>query len=159
MSKYPNNPFWDHELDIPVTLYGQGDWDEAEEGGFITAEHALERAERMLLHALAPGGPAAYDEEGFFRSLLSDSTREEFGIKLVVHSNDHDPPHCHVKFHGVLYDKLRIDLTTGEFLDDPPDGIRGKDLKQMKEVFTKYEDQMTGFWDKRFYEGPTNDAP
>lgn len=156
MSKYPNNPYWDHELDVPFTLFAQGDWDEAEEGGFITVEHVLERAERMLLHALGTKGPAAYDEEGFFLSLVSDSTPEEFGIKLVVHSNDHDPPHCHVKFQGILYDKLRIDLTTGEFLDDPPPGIRGKDMKQMKAVFVKYEDKLVGFWEKRAHEGATS---
>lgn len=83
---------------MPVMLFAQGDWDDAEKGGFITAEHVLERAQRILLHTFGIEEPAVYDEDGFFISLVSDSTPEEFGIKMVVHSHDHDPPHCHVNF-------------------------------------------------------------
>lgn len=155
MSKYPNNKYWDHKFDAPVTLFTQSEWDEAEEGGFITAEHVFERSQRMLLHAMGVEGPAAYDEEGFFLALVADSTSEELGIKLVVHSNDHDPPHCHVKFQGRLVDDFRIDLITGDFLNDPPVEIRSKDLKKMKTVFVKHREILIEFWDKRNQEGAT----
>lgn len=145
MSKHPGNPFWNQEEDVPMTLFTQADWDEAETGGFITAAHVLDRLERMLEHALGNENPnAAFDEEGFFISLVAEGFRHD-GIRLTVNTNDHDPPHCHVLVKGEPGKKLRINLTTGEFMDDVPKKIQPQS-KRILAMFAKNQDALSEIW-------------
>lgn len=145
MSKHPGNPFWDHEQDVPITLFTQADWDEAEAGGFITADHVLDRFGRMLEHALGNGNPnAAFDEEGFFISLVAKGIKQD-GITLTVNTDDHNPPHCHVLVKGEPGKKLRIDLSTGEFMDDVPKKIQPQ-KKRIKAMFAKNQDALSEIW-------------
>lgn len=145
MSKYPDNPYWDQKRDVPETPYAQGDWDDAEEGGFLTAEHVIERLERMITHALGlEPEAAAYDDEGFFLSLVGAGKRQD-DITLNVNTLDHNPPHCHVDVKGENHKKPRINLETGEFMDEIPKKLQPK-RKKIEKMFQRYSDPLMTLW-------------
>lgn len=104
----------------------------------------------MLEHALGNENPnAAFDEEGFFISLVAAGKKHD-GITLQVNTNDHNPPHCHVLVKGEPGKKLRIDLTTGEFMDDVPKKIKTQ-TKRIKALFVENQDALSELWDS--YQG------
>ena len=49
------------------------------------------------------------------------------GISFVIHSNDHLPPHVHVKLSDGS--ECRINLVSGEFMDAAPAGMKKKIMK------------------------------
>ena len=44
------------------------------------------------------------------------------GLRLVIYPNDHNPPHVHIRLSNG--EECRINLLTGDFMDDPPRGLR-----------------------------------
>ncbi len=78
----------------------QADWDREEAAGRLTAEQIADRLWRMAMHEFAdPGEPAAaaFDEAGFLLSLTAASVAVVDGIKLWICTEDHPPPHVHIK--------------------------------------------------------------
>lgn len=65
------------------------------------------------------------------------------GSKFVVYSNDHAPPHVHVRLNdGSEY---RIDLISGDFMDGtPPSGIR----KRIMKAYNENVDRIWKEWEK-----------
>ena len=63
------------------------------------------------------------DEDGFLRALTADRWQVAGSLSVVMHSNDHPPPHVHVDVKGEWHRKLRINIETGELMDHGlPDG-------------------------------------
>ncbi|WP_165788069.1 DUF4160 domain-containing protein [Arthrobacter glacialis] len=146
MSKDPGDIFRHQEQDLPVTLYTQADWDDADANGLITAAHVLDRLHRMLEFALGNENPnARFDEEGFVVALVAASIKQD-KIKLTVYTNDHNPPHCHVDVKGESHGKLRIDLSTGEFMEDVPKKIKSQQTRIMT-LFTQNQEALSKLWD------------
>ena len=57
--------------------------------------------------------------------------------RFVVYPNDHNPPHVHV----MLTDgsSCRIELLSGDFMDDPPRGRR-------REIMKAYYENVEAIW-------------
>ena len=64
------------------------------------------------------------------------------GIKFVVHPNDHNPPHVHVKLSSGA--ECRINLESGDFMDTPPAGTQRAILRMyrdnVEEIVGKWEE-------------------
>ena len=63
------------------------------------------------------------------------------GITFVIHVNDHQPPHVHVKL--VDGRECRINLVSGEFMDTTPAGmmrnIRNSYFENVEDIWTAWE--------------------
>lgn len=130
----------------PRTLYTREDWDDAVADGTLTPQDVLDRLTRILVSAFGVGGPAAYDEDGFFLSLTAEGVRPEGSITLHVNTNDHPPPHVHVLKPG-MKGKLKIDLETGEFIGDVPRGLVGK-TRGIRRAVEENRTRLMSLWEK-----------
>lgn len=147
MAKYPDNPFWNDERDVPVLITSQHDWDEAVAGGYLTAEHVQLRLELMLEFEFGNGADLGFNEEGFLNALTSAGTRFEGGLKISIYPEDHDPPHAHIEFRSDPKHEFRLDLDTGELLRGdtiPPGGA--KKLKRAKAVLAEHGPTFKAQW-------------
>lgn len=130
-------------------IFTRGDWQRAVEEGWLTREHVENRLHNIAVRDFGELGSAAYDEEGFFSSLVADGYRVEGIGFFKVWPNDHDPPHVHVVPFG--HDKkvdLRFSLETGELLGDRPATISSKDVRNMKRALVKIHQQLGEWWAK-----------
>ncbi|PUB26898.1 uncharacterized protein DUF4160 [Promicromonospora sp. AC04] len=117
------------------------------EGGWLKRAHVEARLHNIAVRDFGEVGPSGYDDEGFMTSLVADSLRVERIGKFIVYSNDHDPPHVHVRPFGTTID-LRFSLNTGELLDEAPRGIASKQLKSMKAALIENQVQFGRWWEK-----------
>lgn len=146
----------DHEELTPRELAGrqiltQSDWDREKAAGRLTAQHIAERLWRMVEFEFGdPDAPAAagYDEEGFFISLTAASVATIDGVKLWICTEDHPPPHVHIKRPGVRdrLDDIKINLETGEERLPLPDGVKSKQLKNFKALVVEYHEVLCSTW-------------
>ncbi|MFP4512466.1 MAG: DUF4160 domain-containing protein [Acidimicrobiales bacterium] len=117
MTKYPNNPLWCQRHDRPYAILTRRDWDDAVASGHLTTEHVLVRVENALDYEFGRGAELGLDEDGFYRALVADGSHHEGGISIVLHPNDHPPPHVHIRFRSDPSIDLRMSIETGELLD------------------------------------------
>ena len=68
---------------------------------------------------------------------------------FVVYTNDHPPPHVHVKFGG---QEVRISLDNGEFMDEPPRHKR----RPILDAYARHVEVIRQMWDD--YHGGDDDA-
>jgi len=149
MSRYPGNPWWCQVHDTPRAILTQFEWEEASEAGHLTLEHVLARLEFMLEWEIGNGSALGLDEEGFFRALTADRWQVEGALSVVMRSHDHPPPHVHVYVRGDRHRKLRINIETGELMDDRvPDGWARK-LKRASEFVMQNRSLLLEAWSAR----------
>jgi hypothetical protein len=122
MSKYPGNPWWHHENDVPIAILDEFAWNEAAAGGHLTAEHILQRLENILEFEFGRGAEMGLAADGFYNALVADGWRLEGGVTVRLHPNDHPPPHVHLEFRSDPRLDLRLSIETGELLDVAPAG-------------------------------------
>ncbi|QBJ94578.1 DUF4160 domain-containing protein [Rhodococcus sp. ABRD24] len=146
MSKYPDNPWWDHANDRPNPLMTKEQWEQADADGHITPEHVLFRLRNILVFAMGNPGPVGYDEDGHVISLVGASIQLEGGVKLRVCSRDHNPPHVHIEHSDFRGQKLRVNLVTGEFIDTAPRGLKTTKMKGYKRAIVEPEDRLKEMW-------------
>jgi len=79
--------------------------------GHLTPEHYLDRLERMLAFALGTERSLAISADGFFNALVSDSFRLKQNVRLVIHPNDHDPPHAPLEVRSERTGGIRLSLS------------------------------------------------
>lgn len=68
--------------------------------------------------------------------------RYDDGMRFVIRSNDHAPPHAHIEMSNG--EEWRIDLLSGEFIDQPPARVR-------KIITRRYRDkaeELLAEWEK-----------
>lgn len=131
---------------LPETLYTRSDWDRAVAEGTLTPDQVLDRLLRTAVHHFGDGGPASFDEDGFFLSLVADGLQVQGGVTLRVHTLDHPPPHVHVQRRGE--EDIRINLETGELLDRPPAGVKSRQLRGFQAQVNKNFDTLGAWWEK-----------
>jgi hypothetical protein len=68
MSKYPGNPWWHHENDVPIAILDEFAWNEAAAGGHLTAEHILQRLENILEFEFGRGAEMGLAADGFYNA-------------------------------------------------------------------------------------------
>ena len=72
---------------------------------------------------------------------MSTAARYDDRMRFVIHPNDHNPPHVHVKLQNG--DECRINLISGEFMDSPPAGMRRiikrRYLDNIEDLFAEWE--------------------
>jgi hypothetical protein len=129
----------------------QADWDREEGAGRLTAEQVADRLWRMAMHEFAdPGEPAAaaFDEDGFLLSLTAASVAVVDGIKLWICTEDHPPPHVHIKRPGTRdrIDDIKIDLATGAERQPLPRDVRAKQLKNIKALVAEHHEALCNTW-------------
>lgn len=129
----------------------QADWDREETAGRLTAQHIAERLWRIAEFEFGDRDAqdaAGYDEDGFFMSLNAASVAVVDGVKLWICTEDHPPPHVHIKRPGVRdrVDDIKIDLETGEERLPLPEGVRSKQLKKFKTLVSKYHEALCDTW-------------
>ncbi|MDX1874057.1 DUF4160 domain-containing protein [Mycolicibacterium sp. 120266] len=155
MSRYPGNPWWDQDYDVPITIMSRSEWDEAAAAGYVTPEHVFLRLRNAANFAFGNPIGIAFDEDGFVVALTSAGFALEGGVKLSVHPNDHPPPHVHVTISSHPNAKIRIELTTGELLDDLPRGLAAKKLKGIQSAVRENHAVLAGWW-RDYHGGPIN---
>jgi hypothetical protein len=112
----------------------------------LTGRDVLDRLLRIAVHECGEEGPAAYDEDGFFLSLIAEGIKLEGGISLVVHTNDHLPPHVHVQRPGEK--DIRLSLEDGSLLDDLPQGVSARKVRHMQQLAAEHGGILQAWWDK-----------
>ncbi|MFE6859690.1 DUF4160 domain-containing protein [Nocardia sp. NPDC057668] len=147
MSQHPNNPYWCQNHDRPKAILSRRDWEEAEAGGYITADHVLDRLYAIAVREFGDSGPAAYDEEGFMIALTAEGIRCQGGVTLQVY-NDHPPPHVHIVIKADPSKKLRINLETGEMMDEIPNGW-AKKLKAARGLVNQNHSGLLQLWESK----------
>ncbi|HMJ77436.1 MAG TPA: DUF4160 domain-containing protein [Iamia sp.] len=145
MSRYEGNPLWNQRSGQPFTIISPAAWDEAIVSGHLTAEHVLERLGNAIDFELGQGSDAGFNSEGFLDALVADSTRHEGGISVVLHPNDHPPPHVHIKFRSDPSLRLRMAIETGELLDEVPAGWTRR-LRKAAEIVRDESDLLMKRW-------------
>lgn len=110
MSRYPNNPFWHHAGDRPISIDSPEEWDRAAAEGHLTAEHVLNRLEAIVEFEVGNGAEMGYDENGFRVSLVSVGLSVEGGVKFYVYPNDHPPLHTHIVLKADTAFEMRLRL-------------------------------------------------
>jgi len=148
MSKHPDNPYWCQNHDGPIVIHSREEWEKAKAAGHLTPEHALVRLSNVAFHYFGKGGSIGYDDEGFVFSMVAASIEVEGGIKLIVNTRDHPPPHVHIKLTALPQAKLRIRLDTGEHLGPLPRGITAKQFRSLRAVVVENSAQLTEWWEK-----------
>lgn len=140
-------------LHRPETICTREEWDAALAAGSLTIDDAIERLRRIAVREFGQIGPVGYDEDGFITALVAEGVRIEGGVRLVVHTRDHQPPHVHVQ--RVDAPDVVVQLVTGEVLREPP-GVRAKDLRGFQRaVMEIHQTELRGFWEKAH--GPIGD--
>ena len=66
----------------------------------------------------------------------------ENGIRFVIYPNDHLPPHVHVKLTDGR--ECRIDLRSGDFMDDAPPGT----MNRIRESYFENVAAIVAAWEK-----------
>lgn len=148
MSRHPGNPYWNHELDIPIVIYRQ-DWDQASIDGHVTEEHVLERVQGILRHARGPqaGDVVAYDADGFISALIAEGIRTKDNIQIRINPDDHWPRHAHIIIPGDPKQRLTINLDTLTIDQELPDGWSKKG-RAIEEATRQNLDLLLRWWDK-----------
>lgn len=146
MSKYPGNPYWNQTEDVPVAIFMKSDWDEAESLGFIVPEHVFSRLGNIAIREFGQEGPAAYDEDGFYLSLVAAGLEIAGGVRLVVHTNDHPPAHVHIEAKSIPGLRLRLRLDNAEPLDPIPDGW-AKKTRRIQLALRENHQLLSGWWE------------
>jgi Domain of unknown function (DUF4160) len=148
MSRYPDNPWWCHEHDSPIMIPTRSEWDEAAGSGQVTPEHVMLRLKNIADHAFNNQTVAGFDEDGFVISLIAEGMALAGGVTLQVYANDHPPPHVHIKLRAHRDAKIRINLETGEFLDDGlPRGLTRKKMKGFQAAVRENRKVLAGWWE------------
>lgn len=153
MSRYPGNPWWHQERDIPFSIPTRVEWDEAAAAGHLTPEHVMQRLKNILDHAFDNQTVMGFDEDGFVVSLIAEGLLLADGLTLYVFPNDHPPPHVHIKLRAHPNAKIRISLETGELLDDAPRGLASKKLKRFQAAVREHHDVLATWWE-HYHGGP-----
>ncbi|NKV31956.1 DUF4160 domain-containing protein [Rhodococcus hoagii] len=146
MSKYPDNPWWDHVNDCPDSLMTKDQWGQADADGHITPEHVFLRLRNIVIFAMGNPGPVGSDENGHVISLVGASIQLEGGVKLRVCSRDHNPPHVHIEHSSFRGQKLRVNLVTGEFMDAAPRGLNTTKMKGYKKTIVEEQGRLKEMW-------------
>ncbi|WP_144390993.1 DUF4160 domain-containing protein [Indiicoccus explosivorum] len=77
------------------------------------------------------------------------------GMKIYHYYDDHDPPHFHVRGQ----DKTRIEIATGNYLNDDPSLPRSKE-RQLKKWLDLHRRELLVAWDQcRAGKAPNDIAP
>lgn len=147
MSRYPGNPWWHHQLDIPITIMSRSEWDEAAAAGHVTPEHVMRRLKNIADHAFDNQTVMGFDEDGFVVSLIAEGLALAGGVTLRVYPNDHPPPHVHIEVRSRPNARIRINLATGEFLDDAPRGLPRKKLKGFQAAVRENHEVLATWWE------------
>jgi hypothetical protein len=148
VSKHPDNPWWHQERDAPVMIMTRVEWENAAAAGHLTPEHVMQRLKNIADYAFDIETVAGFDEDGFVISLIAEGLPLSGGVKLYVYSNDHPPPHVHIKLSSHPDDKIRINLETGEYMDDAPRGLARKRLKGIQTAVRENHDVLASWWEK-----------
>lgn len=147
MSRYPDNPLWDHERDIPIMIMTRLEWEEAAEAGALTPEHVIQRLKNIADHVFGNETVIRFDVDGFVVSLIAEGLPLQGGVTLYVYSKDHPPPHVHVKVRAHPNARIRVSLETGEFLDTTPRGVRSKELKRFQAAVRENRHLLAIWWE------------
>lgn len=145
MSRHPDNPKWCDDTDQPISLYGQAEWDEAVEHGWLTPEHVADRLQGMALYQFGNGAEMGYGPEGFIVALVADAWTIEGNLKVRMNSQDHPPPHLHIEFRGER-GRLRIRLDDGELMDERPRWLKRKQLGSIRGFIVAESAMLTQMW-------------
>jgi hypothetical protein len=137
-------------------VYTRADWEEAVADGWLTRNHVEARLHNLAVRDFGELGPVGYDDEGFITSLVAEGMTVEKIGHFSVHTDDHDPPHVHVRPFGSQIN-LRFSLETGELLDELPPGVKSKRLKAIKAALIENRDRF-GRWWKKAHGGAVVDA-
>jgi Domain of unknown function (DUF4160) len=82
------------------------------------------------------------------RSTMPEIHRED-GYVFFVWSNDHLPPHVHIKKGGAA---AKLELRRGRVVWR--EGFKGKDIRQVERIFRQNSSKIWSWWHERF--GPEN---
>ncbi len=148
MSKYPGNPYWHHEHDVPMMILTRAEWDEAKANGHLTPEHVFNRLHNIAVHVLGVEGSIGFDDDGFVVSLTAGGLALDHGVTLRVFPNDHPPPHVHIELRSHPTAKLRVRLDTGEYLDAAPKGLSTEKLKGFQAAIAESHDTLAKWWEE-----------
>lgn len=128
-------------------------WDEATAAGHVTPEHVMLRLRNIADHIFGVESGIGYDEDGFVIGLTSAGLALQGGVILRVFPNDHAPPHVHIEVSSHPHAKIRINLATGDLLDDPPRGLPTKKLKRIQALVHENRAALATSWEK-YHGGP-----
>lgn len=146
MSRYPDNPWWCGDHDKPISIPTRSEWDEAADAGYVTPEHVMIRLKNIAEYAFGSGTVIGLDENGFITSLTSAGWAIEGGVVLHVYPKDHPPPHVHIEVRSLPHVKIRINLATGDLLDDPPRGLPAKKLRKLQSLVREHQGVLATSW-------------
>lgn len=146
MSKYPDNPLWCQNHDQPYAILSQRDWDDAATAGHLTPEHVLARLRNALEFEFGRGAEMGFRADGFYNALVADATQHEGGITVVLHPNDHPPPHVHVRFRSDPNLDLRMSIETGELLDNNAPVGWSKRIRKATRIILDQTDLLMERW-------------
>ena len=132
-------------------IYTRSDWDRVVTQGELTPDDVEARLHRIAVREFGELGPAGYDEEGFFTSLTAEGLRLEGGVTLFVHTNDHPPPHVHVRRRG--HEDVKINLETGAVEGKLPSDVRQKQLNGFRSAVSE-SFGILGAWWERYHGDP-----
>jgi hypothetical protein len=147
MSRHPGNPWWHQELDIPIMIMRRTEWDGATAAGHATPEHVMGRLKNIADRAFDNQTVMGFDEDGFVVSLIAEGLPLPGGVTLYVYANDHPPPHVHITVRAHPNAKIRINLETGEYLDDAPRGLASKRLKGFQTAVRENHPLLASWWE------------
>jgi hypothetical protein len=134
-------------------IFTRADWDRALQEGWLTPQHIVDRLYRIAIRDMGATGPAGYDEDGFFLSLTAEGRFVEGIGWFRVHTNDHDPPHVHVVPFGMdMNVSLKLSLEDGRELQERPDGVSSKQIKNMQKALAGIHDELGAWWKKNMGE-------
>lgn len=126
----------------------RSEWERAAEAGHVTPEHVMLRLKNIANRAFDTQTVVGFDEDGFPVSLIAEGMALSGGVTLHVYSNDHPPPHVHIKLRARPSVTLRISLETGEFLDDElPRGLTRKKMKGFQAAVRENHQVLAGWWE------------
>ncbi|RVW02432.1 DUF4160 domain-containing protein [Rhodococcus spongiicola] len=124
----------------------KADWEEATAAEHITPEHVLQRLKNIADHIFENEVVAGFDSDGFLVALIAEGLRLQNGVTLIVRTNDHPPPHAHIKVRAYPEADLKVDLTTGELSGNVPKGLSAKDIRGFQDLVGKHHDQLASWW-------------
>ena len=143
----------DHPTGPDRQIFTRADWDRAVDEGWLTPQHVIDRLYRIAIRDMGATEAAAFDEDGFFLSLTAESRFVEAIGWFRVYTNDHDPPHVHIVPVGM--DKkvsVKLSLEDGRELEERPDGVSSKQIKNMQSALSRIHDDLGAWWEKNMGE-------
>lgn len=129
-----------------MAIMTREEWDQAAADGHITPEHVMTRLKGIVDHVFGNQSSIGYDEDGFVTALTAEGLPVPGGVTLVVHSNDHPPPHVHIELRSHPGQTLRIRLDTAEFMDEAPKGVNTKRLKGLQRAIRENHEVLATWW-------------